>query len=1183
LKKISKFRTNTIERATEITDEAKKQLDPDEFDYIAEKSTDWEEQAIENITGNREKVISNIENADSISGGVQAHEAAIISKDLLDEAAKTGNWDKAKAFIKTVASKTRETARALKGTDTAWQKSPAGAVQKATREVDNFTDDVLKQNPNVKNKVDSATKKAKGVIDKAKKERDKIIDEAVSNVIKDGAGDVTSFPEVLKNKMIKGLQPKTTKESSFIKRMIKDLFEESKESIKYADAPLKPDTDITDLAASFELKKYRKEIKQTAIKMLKDEMALSPDFARMLADNPQVMQDILKYFETGNIAPASKKLLNSVINKRLKSGDINKWVKDFYATGRAAREDFINSIVKETGLSGPEAKALKKTLYSNLKARTKSAKDSLLESIMSPKQLKKQTKATKKLTELTNIGLLENKKFTDRIGEKISPLVKRLLSEQGIKLDDVVRLSVSGQRKERGKILREVFRNTRIDDKEINNLLGVINDEFNKLAKNKRKAILNRMAGFDAQGNLIERSVPKGDLDKLIEKINLGLYDDTTDDLIRQMILEKSGLPQLNDKDIKFIYETMESAAGKDEFSEQYLESIAKINKLIAEKTPATIGQKVRSIGFQSMLGNISSNVTNIGGNILNVAPEIVMNPLKRGLDVAIGGKRVTGKIDKGLFLKGLKKGMRSVKRDMLGGKDFKDFKSFGELYEAMANPIDASVTGLSRDKFVEGSRLAFDNNPLRVTENIVSSALSAGDRPFEQAFYDSMLDVFMKSEGVTVPTKEMREAATEIAKGVTFKGDNFISTALTTLKDVPTMVQRKMGIDPKALKGLKKVGWSIPEITANTLLPFVKTPANIVKRTLEYSPAGLAEGVLKLAANRGGMSLTKKREIIDVLSRGILGSGLMGLGFGLGKAGMITGDRPDNYRASSLGKQAGKQYNALNIGGKNIDLKKFYPFTAPIVSGASLAMGDSKGTGMSYLESSAGAINNLTEISLLSTVSKAAEMFNPTSHKDKSKIMVDLAMQLPSQLTPSLIKKITHWSDDYERNLTGDSLIEHAWNNYVGRLPIASEKFPARVDWKGDPVPRYGGRNTLLNVMANPYKVTDVKSDPILDESLRLYNISGESSTLLPRASDTHTLGKNAKKNFEGYKLTVKDQNKYQKLLGSQIKDALTGYITQSKYKNKDDEGKAKDFKKKLSDAREKARKEMIDYLKTK
>ena len=152
--KISQFRTNTIERSTAIPDEIKKDLPLEEFGFVGQTSKEWQEKAVKNVAQDRAKVMDDIRNAQSISGGTQAHEASIVTSQLLDDVRTTGSTTAFKSWLKTVSEKTRETARALKGTDTAWDKKSAeGALTDAQRVVDGVENELKKTNPALINKI----------------------------------------------------------------------------------------------------------------------------------------------------------------------------------------------------------------------------------------------------------------------------------------------------------------------------------------------------------------------------------------------------------------------------------------------------------------------------------------------------------------------------------------------------------------------------------------------------------------------------------------------------------------------------------------------------------------------------------------------------------------------------------------------------------------------------------------------------------------------------------------------------------------------------------------------------------------------------------------------------------------------------------------------------------------------
>lgn len=125
--KISKFRTNTIERTTELTDTAKTELIQEEFRYITEDSLEWEQKAYKNLNDNPTKVVENILDPNKPINSVGIYEGAIVAKQMEKLVDTPEGWSKYLNFMKAYAAKVREAARVMKATDTAWQKMGADA------------------------------------------------------------------------------------------------------------------------------------------------------------------------------------------------------------------------------------------------------------------------------------------------------------------------------------------------------------------------------------------------------------------------------------------------------------------------------------------------------------------------------------------------------------------------------------------------------------------------------------------------------------------------------------------------------------------------------------------------------------------------------------------------------------------------------------------------------------------------------------------------------------------------------------------------------------------------------------------------------------------------------------------------------------------------------------------------
>lgn len=1170
--KVSKFRDNTLERSNDLTDwERENVFKKERFEYVPEKVSDWKAKAKANVEKDVDEVVSRLQNNEQ-KGGTFGEESNLITKKYLDEGRNGGSYAKALMFTKKVAETGRESGRLLKSLDTGWDKKSAeGAIVKAQRDIDNFEDAVKKQNPKIAKQLDDELNNVKKQTEQIKKDTDTAIDEAVKEINKakktkepELNGQNTSFPQMLENKISNALKPKNPQEKSFIKQMISDLFGEAKEKIELPKVKSNKPTPMQKVTNTIKFSEYSGEIRAKAKQLLQEKFK----------DDPETLQMLENYFEKG-YKPTNTKAFQSQLQKMLKDGGygnktLTSWVKDFYATGRQAKEDLVEALVKETGLDRQQAQQLKNVLEAKLHRDIKAKSDSLLENIMKPKEKGIVKTATQKISELTNIGLLENKKFADRISEKLSPLVKQMLKENNVNMRDIIKGAV--QNDARSNILRDLINRTNLSKEDSLQLLEFINKEFNSLEKSTKEKML--------QGMLKERNAaaPKTLVEKVREKINLGIYDDEVDSMLRDAVKEKYNLPTLKDDDVKFIVETMDSVKGLPENSEAYLEGVAKVEKLIREKTPASLSQKVGSGAFVSMLGNFTSPLKNIIGNTLLSVPEVAGNPLARGIDKVvkkIGGSEfnTVGKTDFGTLLKGAKQGVRSVKRDFLGGRDFKDLKgkSIKEISDILANPINTDTSALKvGDKFEVGNRLAFDNKVGRTAENLVGTAMKIGDIPFNKAYFEDTLQQLMKANNVTEPTQDMIETAWQVSAERTYKDSNELSDLAMGVKNFFNNRRMLKGIKPEAQKGLKGAISEIPQIIVNSLVPFAKTPANIVKRGLEYSPAGLIEGVAKLASNKGALTMQKQREIVDRLTRGTIGTGLLGAGYGLNKMGAITGERDSNKSVEDLKKDSGILPDALKVFGKTIDLKGLQPITTPIVAGSRLAKGDLGGGVNSALNGVTGALEQYTDLAMLQGIDAISTLVSSNSQPwEKEKALANIVTALPKQYTPSILKKLAYSLDPYERDL-GKGMID----NIVGKLPLVSKNYPQKVDVYGNPKLSYDGKNNIANTLLNPFVTKTLKDNPLSKEALKLNksDIDGSLKTgVIPKQLST-SLG-------SGVTLTPEQRNQYQKKFGD-ILNSKFGDLINSGFNADTDENRARLISKIIDDARDEAKTSMQDSL---
>ena len=98
-------------------------------------------------------------------------------------------------------------------------------------------------------------------------------------------------------------------------------------------------------------------------------------------------------------------------------------------------------------------------------------------------------------------------------------------------------------------------------------------------------------------------------------------------------------------------------------------------------------------------------------------------------------------------------------------------------------------------------------------------------------------------------------------------------------------------------------------QILTESLMPFKKTPVNLLKRGVRYSPLGLIETlsreVYKLRKGRATGS-----EFIDNLAAGLSGTMVLGLGYLLASLGLLSGGGDDDKQGQFQELQGWQEYS---------------------------------------------------------------------------------------------------------------------------------------------------------------------------------------------------------------------------------------------------------------------------------
>jgi hypothetical protein len=180
-----------------------------------------------------------------------------------------------------------------------------------------------------------------------------------------------------------------------------------------------------------------------------------------------------------------------------------------------------------------------------------------------------------------------------------------------------------------------------------------------------------------------------------------------------------------------------------------------------------------------------------------------------------------------------------------------------------------------------------------------------------------------------------------DIVWGTKFKDGEIVDESLLNYAKQDTF-QEDLG------ENMSKVADMINTIPfAKFVIPFVKTPTNIIKQTAHYVP--LAGRAVTFTNSALGTQFFKEYDAVmrgsdeaaKAIYRGREGMGVMisVLGMGLGTQGLITGQGPQDPQKRKLWEEAGNQAHSINIGGTWVSTRFLGPMGILLSAYADLGM----------------------------------------------------------------------------------------------------------------------------------------------------------------------------------------------------------------------------------------------------
>lgn len=374
-------------------------------------------------------------------------------------------------------------------------------------------------------------------------------------------------------------------------------------------------------------------------------------------------------------------------------------------------------------------------------------------------------------------------------------------------------------------------------------------------------------------------------------------------------------------------------------------------------------------------------------------------------------------------------------------------------------------------------------------------------------------------------------------------------------------------------------------DIAINGILPFKKTPVNIVKRGVEYSPIGLLKTLIKGSYDLKNGKITAA-EFIDGLGAGISGSVVFALGALLSTLGCVTGgfgnDDEDKFR-----KLNGEQEYALQLFGKSYTVDWAAPACIPFFIGVETvnALRDDN-DGFKLSDITEAMWNSLEPVINLSMLSGVQSMIESVKYAKKDKSLTTLAVNVAksyfSQGLPTVFGKTARTLDSKRRNNNYtdknsqlSEFSQSAINTVKSKIPGLESTMPEYINAWGQSESNGNIGERIFGNFVSPGYYSDIEYDNMSNELLRLSKeVKGEDVNVLPQAAE-----KDFEVKGETKYLTAEEYTKYAKAKGRYSYDYVSEFINSAEYKKLTDSERAKVISNLYKYANAKAKTEVSDY----
>lgn len=610
---------------------------------------------------------------------------------------------------------------------------------------------------------------------------------------------------------------------------------------------------------------------------------------------------------------------------------------------------------------------------------------------------------------------------------------------------------------------------------------------------------------------------------------------DAAESYYDSLISQAAGISDLSIDEMQLVDDLYSKAAKMGDSKERYdLESQA-IN-IMAQHLPAKSWfERLDNIRYLAMLGNPTTHARNLIGNVLMKGLSDTKDEVAAVMQLAVTPKDAR---TKAVYVP---QDMKNAASKWIDENAYTATLKDGGKYN-----LDQ---GLERARSTYGSTKG--GRALQWMSDKNSALLDKEDEIFVKMGATHSLSNILAARGydASIFTKtdeasqevlqEALQLAIRDAQDVTFHANNALTKAFENVSHAGD----KNGT----------IGEKVAYMIGNGILPFAKTPANILKTAAEYNPVGATvQAMYRGAKHQGSAAVT------DALAKGVVGSAVMGIGWWLADQGFITGKLGDDKDYQEM---LGNQEYSVNIPGMgSYTLDWAAPSIVPLMMGANLAQGDYDLTDIlddpgkvagQMGDILAVALDPVTDMSMLSSLN---DTFDNIRYNDEDALgavgtlTTNALTSYAQQFVPTIAGKVARTIDSTRRSSYGggDSATERN-NSYLARstlnkVPVLSQQNEAYIDQWGRETQNLDGTDDSasgvalrgLYNFASPGYYNAKNVTPVDEYIQELYGNTNDKNVLPTKASNYLTV--DSQRTY----MTPEEKTEYAKTSGQTAYDII-------------------------------------------